>query len=220
MFLARDTRESSPILLAAVKAGLDCLSVSYTDFELLTTPQLHYLVALQEKNYNAADYIKNMTSAFIDFVKLCDSDYHSDFVLDCANGVGAVPMEEIAKILNPHINIRLINTSIGNTAKLNEGCGAEFVHKEMKEPAEIKNDMPAKCAAFDGDADRLMYFKRSGPGVPLTIVDGDKQFALLMMYIKEQLEKLGVPELSHVLVHTAYANSRATEFLTKSKVHV
>ena len=29
-----------------------------------------------------------------------------------------------------------------------------------------------------------------------------------------------MPELSHVLVHTAYANSRATQFLTNSKVHV
>ena len=210
VYLARDTRESSPILLAAVKSGLDSLGVSYSDFELLTTPQLHYLVALQKKNYCAEDYINNMTSAFIEFVKLCDSDYHSDFVLDCANGVGAVPMEKVAKILNPHINIRLINTAITNTAKLNEGCGAEFVHKEFKEPSELKKEMPAKCAAFDGDADRLMYFRRSGPGLAPTIVDGDKQFALLMMYIKEQLDKLEVPDLSHVLVHTAYANSRAT----------
>ena len=38
VFLARDTRESSPVLIAAVKEGLTCLNVSYTDFDLMTTP--------------------------------------------------------------------------------------------------------------------------------------------------------------------------------------
>ena len=44
--------------------------------------------------------------------------------------------------------------------------------------------MPDKVAAFDGDADRLMYFKRGKDAAktPL-IIDGDKQFSLIMMYV-------------------------------------
>ena len=129
-----------------------------------------------------------MTQAYLDFINLCDknpkSTYQPDLVLDCANGVGAVPMEQIAKLVSPHLKIKLINTQIKNTAKLNEGCGAEYVHKDMKEPTELTSTMPAKCAAFDGDADRLIYFKRMGANKSPSIIDGDKQFATLMMYIK------------------------------------
>ena len=38
---------------------------------------------------------------------------------------------------------------------------AEFVHKDMKEPTEMTNTMPVKCAAFDGDADRLTSYEAS-----------------------------------------------------------
>ena len=41
-----------------------------------------------------------------------------------------------------------------------------------------------------------------------------------MMYVKKQLEILGIPELSHVLVYTAYANSRATEYLQNNNVNI
>ena len=119
-----------------------------------------------------------MTQAYLDFINLCDknpkSTYQPDLVLDCANGVGAVPMEQIAKLVSPHLKIKLINTQIKNTAKLNEGCGAEYVHKDMKEPTELTSTMPAKCAAFDGDADRLIYFKRMGANKSPSIIDGDK----------------------------------------------
>lgn len=38
VFIACDTRDSSPALVTAAKNGLDCLNVSYTDLGLLTTP--------------------------------------------------------------------------------------------------------------------------------------------------------------------------------------
>lgn len=48
-----------------------------------------------------------------------------------------------------------------------------------------------KCAAFDGDADRLVYFiKGKGEDSKIKIVDGDKQFALIMMYIRQMLSKM------------------------------
>ena len=71
VFLGRDTRESSEKLVAAVKAGLDCLNVPYKDFGLLTTPQLHFIVAHHKKDYDGKDYISIMSDAYLEFINLC-----------------------------------------------------------------------------------------------------------------------------------------------------
>jgi len=65
-----------------------------------------------------------------------------------------------------------------------------------------------KCASFDGDADRLVYFFQ-GEDSKLRIIDGDKQFALIMMYIRGLLKSMDLTEeqVSHVLVMTNYCNS-------------
>lgn len=41
-----------------------------------------------------------------------------------------------------------------------------------------------KFASFDGDADRLIYFCCTAKN-ELKLIDGDKQFALLSVYIQE-----------------------------------
>jgi hypothetical protein len=53
------------------------------------------------------------------------------------------------------IKVDLINTS-GDPNVLNEGCGAEFVHKEQSVPENFSNadHKEMKCVSFDGDADR------------------------------------------------------------------
>ena len=207
VFMAMDTRASSPELIAAVKHGLDALGVSYRDLGLLTTPQLHYQVAA------SADSATDFTNAFRDFVDLCKSNqaaplqnYEPSLVLDCANGVGALPMHGIVKALRGYLEIELVNTNTNEPELLNEGCGAEFVHKDAKLPTGVDANSPKKAACFDGDADRLMYFKNLGEKP--VIIDGDKQFCLLMLYITCLLKELGIEDrVSNVLVNTAYANS-------------
>ncbi|KYM99116.1 Phosphoacetylglucosamine mutase [Cyphomyrmex costatus] len=44
VIIGRDTRKSSPILLKAALAGIKALNGNVTDLELVTTPQLHYVV--------------------------------------------------------------------------------------------------------------------------------------------------------------------------------
>ena len=70
-------------------------------------------------------------------------------------------MAKVAEKLREHMNIQLINTRIEAHAKLNDKCGAEFVHKESALPSEVGPSTASKCASFDGDADRLIYFKKS-----------------------------------------------------------
>ena len=65
VYIAMDTRGSSPELVAAVKHGLDCLGVNHRDFGLLTTPQLHYQVAA------SADSATDFTNSFREFMNLC-----------------------------------------------------------------------------------------------------------------------------------------------------
>ena len=68
---------------------------------------------------------------------------------------------------------------------LNSLCGAEYVQKENKLPMNIdQHKGVVKFASFDGDADRLIYFMRTGEN-ELKVIDGDKQFALLSVYIQE-----------------------------------
>ena len=100
------------------------------------------------------------------------SNYENWMVLDCSNGVGALPMQTITDRVRSYIDIQLINTNMDTPTILNEGCGAEFVHKDVKLPSELTEEAPIKCASFDGDADRLIYFKRTSDGP--VIVDGDK----------------------------------------------
>jgi phosphomannomutase len=51
------------------------------------------------------------------------------------------------------------------------------------------------------------------------MIDGDKQFSLIMMYIKNLLKSLNLEDqLSHILVQTAYCNSRVTKFLNDNKI--
>ena len=136
VYLARDTRESSPALIDAIKIGLECMKVPYTDFELQTTPQLHYLVANSKSGLQPQDYIENFTNNYIEFISLLEEPkkggykYERRITLDCANGVGAIPMEMVAERLKDHLTIDLINTRTDNPEKLNNNCGAEHVHKE------------------------------------------------------------------------------------------
>lgn len=133
-------------------------------------------------------------------------------VLDCANGVGAIPMRRIVDSIRDYIQIELVNTATNEKELLNEGCGAEYVHKEVKLPSGVTESSPAKVASFDGDADRLIYF-RNVDGKPV-VIDGDKQFSLLMMYVVELLKALEIENsVSHCLVNTAYANSQALKFI-------
>jgi phosphomannomutase len=52
------------------------------------------------------------------------------------------------------------------------------------------------------------------------VIDGDKQFVLIMMYIRELLVEMGVEEqVPYVLVNTAYSNGMANNFLDKHSIN-
>jgi phosphoacetylglucosamine mutase len=101
----------------------------------------------------------------------------------------------------------LINTDVETKELLNNDCGAEYVHKEVRFPTNFEKTADLKCCAFDGDADRLIYFTKDKQS-KLVVIDGDKQFALISLYIKELLDQIGL-EVPFVMVNTAYSNGKA-----------
>jgi len=144
VFLARDTRESSPRLIAAMKRAFDIFGVHWEDFDLLTTPQLHWIVArTYETNIRKSvkDYVNHYGTSFDKFFNLVkDQDkanYKDSLILDCANGVGALAFAEIAEGMRAHLDVTLINKSTDQPTLLNEKCGAEYVHKSGENPEEL-----------------------------------------------------------------------------------
>ena len=58
---------------------------------------------------------------------------------------------------------------------------------------EVSEHANRKCISFDGDADRQIYFY-GDENKKISIIDGDKQFALIMMYITNLLVKLDLKD--------------------------
>lgn len=59
-------------------------------------------------------------------------------IVDCANGVGAQKLQRLTERLNSNggglLRVDARNTDIADAARLNEGCGADFVQKERQLP--------------------------------------------------------------------------------------
>jgi phosphoacetylglucosamine mutase len=182
VFVGRDTRKSSAALCALVVRGAEALGAIVTDYGVVTTPQLHWVV--REANVGAtatlAAYHAQLAAAFkflIDTngknsstsskkqnndnndVKTTAGKISNKLIVDCANGVGQVAMRTFAALCKDVLTIELRNT--GSTG-LNAQCGAEFVQKQQRVPASFaataSADAGEKCCSIDGDADRLVYF--------------------------------------------------------------
>lgn len=126
-------------------------------------------------------------------------NFNSKIILDCANGVGAKTMREILKRVDftKYLQFELINEA--ELEFLNAQCGAEYVQKDQLVPRSW-NHPDQKCVAFDGDADRQVYYYQDAQGA-FRCLDGDKQFALIMKYVSGLLAELNLKDsVSSVLV--------------------
>lgn len=83
------------------------------------------------------------------------------------------------------------------------------VHK--KAPEGVPVEINARCLAFDGDADRLVYYYIDDSKV-FHLLDGDKIATLLADYLIELIRKANV-DINLGLVQTAYANGSSTNYV-------
>ena len=126
---ARDTRPSGPKLVQALLDGLNAVGAEFTDYKLLTTPQLHYLTRCTNtegtpQSYGEVSekgYYEKLGEAFVRAMK--GKKVAGSLTVDCANGVGGPKLAELVKYLpkasEGGIDIRIINDDVVRPEVLN-----------------------------------------------------------------------------------------------------
>jgi hypothetical protein len=126
---ARDTRASGPYLVSILKAALNAVDVEYTDYGIMTTPQLHYVVrCINTMNTPYAfgepteqGYYSKMAKAFKALMH--GRTIRGSVTVDCANGVGGPKLRELIKYLptakEGGIDIKVVNDDVVRPEALN-----------------------------------------------------------------------------------------------------
>lgn len=211
VYVAMDTRPSSPHLKSCFVAGAQALGATVTDCGLLTTPQLHHIVRMVNLGgryasaYGSEDgYYRMLAEAYEEILAadamidapIPSASERGPLVLDCANGIGGPKAALLAAVFSQLVHFELRNTggSPAEAARLNDGVGAEHAQKGRLPPAGFTPgvDNLRRCASLDGDADRLVYHFFTADGV-WKLLDGDKIAALAAAFLSAQLADLGLP---------------------------
>uniref|UniRef100_A0A1I7TPH3 Phosphoacetylglucosamine mutase n=1 Tax=Caenorhabditis tropicalis TaxID=1561998 RepID=A0A1I7TPH3_9PELO len=220
-----DTRVTGPHLMSAASQGSALFSVRFENIGVVSTPILHYIVKShnfpQFANPTLHGYYTAIKEAFMELYMETEepegSRYQPKVIVDCANGVGAPRFRDLMKeIPSDYLEVEFRNEN----GRLNHQCGADFVKIKQELPENFDGIQEPKSASFDGDADRLIYFRsKKGAEKPRAaeLFDGDKIACLYAMYIQEQLkayhETKPTYNIDMGIVQTAYANGASTRFI-------
>jgi len=232
---ARDTRESGRRLADALSDGLAAADARIGDLGILTTPQLHYTVRAvntlggPENNSRHLEsygvpsevgYYKKMATALR--AAMTSSRTHEPplaITLDCANGVGAIKMKEMASYVQEYVDVTVVNDECFKPELLNMDCGADYVKTNQRLPRGVEPKPNALCASFDGDADRVVFYYVDDEEV-FHLLDGDKIATLIAAFLKTVIQHAGSKiesagnKIDIGVVQTAYANGSSTEYIT------
>lgn len=221
VFLGCDTRITSKALIESAIAGLNAIGSLYTDYGVLTTPQLHHCVRMINVDNHALasveGYYQLVVRSVIELIEGHNYQGRGTLHVDCANGAGSVGWPPFVRMLSDYLPIELRNTGKG---VLNYNCGSEFTQKQQQFPDnfDAHKDKLERCCCMDGDADRLVYFY-SNDNEKFCLLDGDKVAALIGFWIHSKLEMLGLADkIKMGVVETSYANGAASEFLRKNNI--
>lgn len=124
----RDTRPSGHSLVTALADALEATGIEYTDYKILTTPQLHYLTRCVNtegtpKAYgevSEAGYYNKLSEAFVRALR--GRKVQGQLIVDCANGVGGPKLTELLKILPKDVtgfNVKVVNDDVLRPEVLN-----------------------------------------------------------------------------------------------------
>ncbi|CAF0950497.1 unnamed protein product [Rotaria sordida] len=215
--IAYDIRQSSPLLASIVKRAAQALSTTIMDFELMTTPQLHYAIRCYNDDdlngkYTEADYFDKLCTAFQNLIFMTSSNKSFEsLAIDAANGIGAIKLTHVRRILANFIRIDIYND--GTKGLLNDKCGADYVKIYQKAPDGLPLKNYSKCCSIDGDADRLIYFFIDENN-QFRILDGDRFSVLFALFLSLKLQEAKLfDDVKIGVVQTAYANGRSTDYI-------
>ena len=126
---ARDTRASGARLVSALVEALKATNTDFTDYKILTTPQLHYLTrCLNTKGtqYEYGEpteqgYYEKTAKAFKAAIK--GRTANGAVTVDCANGVGGPKLRELIRYLpsasEGGVEIKVVNDDVVQPERLN-----------------------------------------------------------------------------------------------------
>jgi phosphoacetylglucosamine mutase len=239
---ARDTRASGSRLVAALTAALKATDTEFTDYKLLTTPQLHYITRCLNTKGTAYDYGVPTEHGYYD--KTADAfrramkgkKISGGVIVDCANGVGGPKLRELIKYLpsaaEGGLDIKVVNDDVVQPERLNyqvgtrsprafslahrTQCGADFVKTGQRAPPSSQAPKMTRCASLDGDADRIIYYFTDDDDA-FRLLDGDRIATLAASFIGDLAKNAGLAEKLKVgVVQTAYANGASTDYLASN----
>jgi phosphoacetylglucosamine mutase len=242
VIFARDTRASGPSLVEALVDALKAAGSEYTDYGILTTPQLHYLVRCVNTKGSRNEYGDTSEKGY--YEKLASAykkamegrRAHDAVTVDCANGVGGGKLKELIKYLprreDGGVEIKVVNDDVSHPEHLNYQvsslaysivgmltvtlkCGADYVKTQQRPPPSSHASPLARCASLDGDADRIVYYFIDSDST-FRLLDGDKIAILAASFIRELARSAGIADKINMgVVQTAYANGSSTDYITK-----
>jgi phosphoacetylglucosamine mutase len=137
---ARDTRPSGPALVKALVAALEATGTDFTDYKLLTTPQLHYLTRCTNTegtpqsygDISEKGYYEKLGAAFVRAMK--GKKTQGPLTVDCANGVGGPKLEAFLKYLpkasEGGVDIKIINDDVLKPEVLNHEVVVQAISLE------------------------------------------------------------------------------------------
>lgn len=128
VIFGRDTRASGSRLVSCLVDALEATGAELTDYKILTTPQLHYLVrcANTQGTSNAygelseKGYYEKLGDAFKRAMK--HKKANGPVTVDCANGVGGPKLREFLKYLpskDEGVEIKVVNDDVHKPENLN-----------------------------------------------------------------------------------------------------
>lgn len=124
----RDTRPSGHTLVAALADAFEATGTDYTDYKILTTPQLHYLVRCintegTPKAYGEPTldgYYEKMSEAFVRALR--GKKVQGPLIVDCANGVGGPKLSDLLKVIPQDVtglDCQVVNDNVHKPEVLN-----------------------------------------------------------------------------------------------------
>lgn len=115
--------------MAALVAALEATGTEFTDYKLMTTPQLHYVTRCintkgTQKEYGEPTedgYYKKLAAAFKAANK--GKNFNGGITVDCANGVGGPKLVQFLKYLDSPadggLEIKVVNDDVLQPDRLN-----------------------------------------------------------------------------------------------------
>lgn len=124
----RDTRPSGHKLVAALADSFEATGTEYTDYKILTTPQLHYLTRCintdgTPQSYgkiSEAGYYEKFSDAFVKALR--GRKVNGQLTVDCSNGVGGPKLVEFLKYVPKDVtgfDVKVVNDDVLRPEVLN-----------------------------------------------------------------------------------------------------